>query len=140
MRGYIRHPSNIPLEVTLVEHDVARYDQLKNVSVGGLSFNSREPVRMGAQIVIRIPVINRDVEVTGKVVWCKEQDGAFEVGVVFSDFAEAFRTRMVEQICHIEQYKNEVLLREQRRLSSEQAAVEWISKFAGSFPAIEQEE
>lgn len=139
MREYIRHPSNIPLEIKLAEHDAARHDHLNNVSVGGLSFNSREPVRMGSQIVIRIPVINRDVEVTGKVVWCNDHDGGFEVGVVFTDFAEAFRTRMVEQICHIEQYKNEVLLREQRRLSSEQAAAEWISKFASSFPALEPE-
>ncbi len=138
MREYIRHPSNIPLEFKLAEQDAAHRDQLNNVSVGGLSFSSREPVPKGSQIMICIPVINHHVEVTGEVVWCNENGGCFDVGVSFTDFAEAFRTRMVEQICHIERYRNDVLLREQRQLSSEQAAAEWISKFAGSFPALEQ--
>ncbi len=42
--------------------------------------------------------------------------------------------RMVEQICHIEQYKNEILKAEGRQLDSKQAALEWIQKFASEFP------
>ena len=41
---------------------------------------------------------------------------------------------MVEQICHIEQYRREVLKKEGRRLSSEEAASEWIVKYASDFP------
>lgn len=44
---------------------------------------------------------------------------------------------MVEQLCHIEHYKAEVLAREGRQLDGEQAAREWIRKFAHGFPAIE---
>jgi hypothetical protein len=41
---------------------------------------------------------------------------------------------MVEQICHIEHYKREVAEREGRELSGQQAAKEWIAKYAASFP------
>ena len=46
---------------------------------------------------------------------------------------------MVEQICHIEHYKSEVLAREGRHLDGEQAAREWIQKFAHGFPAFEED-
>jgi hypothetical protein len=42
--------------------------------------------------------------------------------------------RMCEQVCHIENYRNEVKAAEGRELTPEQAAVEWVSKFAARFP------
>jgi hypothetical protein len=42
---------------------------------------------------------------------------------------------MIEQICHIEHYRKEVKLAEGRELSSEEAADEWIKRYAGDFPA-----
>ena len=45
-----------------------------------------------------------------------------------------FRARMVEQVCHIEQYKHQVLKKEGRKLSGEEAALEWIQKYAPQFP------
>ena len=42
--------------------------------------------------------------------------------------------RMVEQICHIEHYRNELLQTEGREISSEVAAKEWIEKYAHTFP------
>jgi hypothetical protein len=41
---------------------------------------------------------------------------------------------MVEQVCHIESYKQQILKSEGRKLSPEEAAVEWVSKFAANFP------
>ena len=46
---------------------------------------------------------------------------------------------MVEQICHIEQYKQDVFEKDGRRLSGEQAALEWIEKYATDFPELETE-
>ena len=43
---------------------------------------------------------------------------------------------MIEQVCHIEHYRKEVMLREGRELSAQEAAREWISKYAGDFPAL----
>jgi len=41
---------------------------------------------------------------------------------------------MIEQICHIDHYRKEVLEREGRQLSSAEAAMEWVTKFAQDFP------
>ena len=140
MREYIRHPSGIPLEVKIADPPGQQLEYLNNVSLGGLSFHSKNKLQTGARISIRIPLLREDIQVYGLVVWCHEQDGTYEVGVAFQDKEEAFRTRMVEQICHIEQYRNEVLEHEHRQLSSEQAAVEWIDKYAKSFPELTIEE
>ena len=108
--------------------------------MGGLSFHSKNKLEAGAQISIRIPLLRETVQVSGQVVWCKKQGDAYEVGVTFRDKQEAFRTRMVEQICHIEEYRSEVLEQEHRQLTSEQAAIEWIKKYAASFPELMTEE
>jgi len=47
-----------------------------------------------------------------------------------------FRLRMIEQICQIEHYRKEVKLVEGRDLSAEEAASEWISRYASDFPPI----
>ena len=59
------------------------------------------------------------------------------MGVSFVDPDDAFRTRMVEQICHIEHYKKEILEKEGRELTGEEAALEWIKRYAGRFPSID---
>jgi len=40
---------------------------------------------------------------------------------------------MIEQLCHIERYRWKVQKEEGRLLTSEEAAVEWISRYAGVF-------
>ena len=140
MREYIRHPSNIPLEVKIADHAERQSEYLNNVSLGGLSFHSAHKLEAGARITIRIPLLRDFIQVSGEVVWCNKLGDAYEVGVAFQDKEEAFRTRMVEQICHIEQYRNEVWQREHRQLTSEQAAAEWIKKYANTFPEFTTEE
>lgn len=140
MREYIRHPSGIPLEVKIAELPDPQNEYLNNVSLGGLSFHCKYQLETGAQISIRIPLLRGTFHVIGQVVWCRKQEGGYEVGAAFRDEEEAFRTRMVEQICHIEEYRNKVMTDEQRELSSEQAAIEWITKYADAFPKFIGEE
>ena len=136
MREYIRHPSSIPLEVKIAEMPAAQNEYMNNVSLGGLSFHSKLDLAVGSSVTIRIPLLKETIQVKGRVVWCNKQEAGYEVGVSFPDKEDAFRTRMVEQICHIEQYRSEVLEHEHRQLTSEQAAIEWIKKFASTFPKI----
>ena len=49
----------------------------------------------------------------------------------------AFATRMVEQVQHIERYRQEVLRVEGRLLDDDSAALEWITRYAATFPPIE---
>lgn len=135
MRSYIRHPSTIPLDFHLEEVVQGGTDYLKNVSQGGLSFYSKIHLDPGATIHLKIPLINPVFEALGQVTWCNQEGNHFEVGVQFLDQDDMFRARMVEQICHIEEYKRKVYEEEGRRLSGEEAAKEWITKYAIDFPA-----
>lgn len=69
----------------------------------------------------------------GIVVWCREHEG-YEVGVRFDETTHGFSLRMVEQLCHIKHYQREVRATEGRELSNEEAALEWIEKYARVFP------
>jgi len=134
MRQYIRHPTDIPLEYELGDVVAHQKDYLNDISEGGLSFQSNTHIEAGAVINIRIPLRKPVFEEKGIVKWCRENEGRFDVGVQFQDVSSEFRLRMVEQVCHIEHYKKEILENEGRTLTGEDAAVEWIQKFAKDFP------
>lgn len=135
LRSYIRHPSDIPIEyqVDINDAGLAR-EHLNDISPGGLSFNADRELDAGTVITIRITWVEPHVEVKGQVAWCRSEGDNFVIGVAFVAEDDLFRLRMVEQICHIEHYKAQVLATEGRRLSGEEAAREWIQKFAGKFP------
>lgn len=139
IRKYIRHPSDVPIQVTLdlVEVDSAdsEDDTLTNVSLGGLSFISKQKLDSGRKVSVCIPVLKQDNYLAGTVVWCEKTKNGYEVGLEFEGSKDVFRLRMIEQICHIEHYRKEVKLAEGRELSSEEAAKEWITRYAGDFPA-----
>ncbi|MBD3345826.1 MAG: PilZ domain-containing protein [Chitinivibrionales bacterium] len=134
MRQYIRHPSDIPIEYSVPNSTAQNKKPLKNISKGGICFIADDSMTPGSPIKIRFPHIGNRYEADGKVVWCRECNDNCEVGVAFSDESTNFCVRMVEQICHIEHYRKEVLQKNGRRLSGEQAAAEWIEKHAESFP------
>ena len=134
MRQYIRHPSEIPLEYRLLGTDRDSRNALKNISQGGLCFTTARRLEPGVDIRLRIPVQEPAFEVVGTIRWCKSVGDGYDVGVEFSDAAAAFAVRMVEQVCHIERYRAEVLENEGRALSGEQAAAEWIQRYAKDFP------
>jgi len=91
-------------------------------------------VNPGSTIHIEIPIRKPVFVANGVVVWCRKVHDHFEVGVSFDDPQTEFNVRMVEQVCHIEKYKREILEREGRTLTGEQAAIEWIEKHAADFP------
>lgn len=133
-RTFIRHTAGVPLEVTCVPGSPASMLQSVNVSTGGLSFISDEHHALGAIIQVRIPTVDPPFEARARVVWIKPEGDGFCVGVEFLDANDAFRSRMVEQVCAIEQYRGEVRENEGRELSAQDAAAEWIGRFAGRFP------
>lgn len=134
MRSFIRHPSDIPIDFQLEELVTKGTDYLKNVSHGGLAFTAKVALTPGATIRINIPLVQPVFQAIGTVTWCHPQQHEFEIGIQFLDDDDRFRARMVEQICHIEQYKQDVLEKDGRQLTGEQAAIEWIEQFATTFP------
>jgi hypothetical protein len=71
------------------------------------------------------------------VVWRRDLAAGTEdrhaYGVRFCD-AEVFpRVRLLEQVCHIESYRKVQAAQCNRHLSPNQAAEQWIARFAGRF-------
>jgi Tfp pilus assembly protein PilZ len=134
MRKYIRHSSTVPIYYDLIDIAAKRKDSLKNVSLGGLCFESKHSVEQGTMLLIQIPLTTPTFQERGIVVWCQPSNSHYDVGVQFTNNESSFRIRMIEQVCYIENYKREVLEKEGRELSGEEAAVEWITKYARDFP------
>lgn len=134
-RSYLRHPSDIPIDILPAVIDTGDTRALHNVSHGGLSFSASQLHTQGEIVRMRIALVSPVFEALGKVVWCHETDGHYIVGVEFLDQVDLFRARMVEQICHIEHYKKTLLENEGRDLTSQEAALEWIGKYADGFPS-----
>jgi PilZ domain len=135
MRRFVRHPIDVPIEVRASAKEVAP-SLAHDVSFGGLAFRCHQAVEPGIQIDVRIATVRPMFSARARVVWChcSPPDKGYEVGVSFLDPDDAFAARMVEQICHIEEYRKSVLRREGRALDSEQAAAEWIGRYAETFP------
>lgn len=140
IRKFIRHPSDVHIQVTMDwaddEYDDLNNETLNNVSLGGLSFISKQALEIRQKIKICIPVLETENTLTGSVVWCEKSNNGYEIGLEFDDSKEIFRLRMIEQICHIEHYRKEVERIEGRELSADETAKEWISRYASDFPAL----
>jgi len=134
-RQFIRHPTDIPIQWSLGNVSLPDTEYLHNISEGGLAFVSQTQVPEGVTIDINIPVHRPNFAIKGVVVWCHNAFGEqFEIGVRFVDANTRFRMRMVEQVCHIEVFKREILETEGRLLTGEQAAEAWIDRYAKDFP------
>ena len=141
MRSYIRHPSDIPIEYQVDEQvdSVAGQEHLQDISAGGLSFTSTHALVAGSLITIRINNVVPAFVARARVAWCRSEGDSFVIGVAFTESSDLFRARMVEQVCHIEHYKAEVLASEGRKIDGEEASREWIQKFAKEFPQLDDD-
>lgn len=135
MRSYIRHPSDIPIQIDSIDASQDNLQQqLTNVSKGGLAFESTDRIKTGSIIMLRIAIVRPEFTMECVVTHCSPEGDHFIVGVEFVRPDDRYVARMVEQICHIEHYRKEVAKQEGRKLTGEQAAYEWIAKYAASFP------
>lgn len=128
----------MPIQVVLdrVEDEADDDTTMTNVSLGGLSFMSSRELRILERVRVCIPILEEENYLTGTVVWCEKSNGGYEVGLEFDNSRELFRLRMIEQICHIEHYRREIERQQGRSMTTEEAAKEWISEYAGDFPAL----
>ena len=138
IRRHIRHVTGIPIEVTLdYDHNYhVEGENIANVSLGGLCFIASDRLEVNESIQVRCPVLNEGHSLDGKVVWCTKTAKGYEIGLEFDDPEEVERLRMIEQICQIESFRLDLEKREGRILSSEQAAREWVNRYAGEFSAL----
>jgi hypothetical protein len=135
MRQFIRHPIDVPVEIGIGTGDVPSGYHTHDISEGGLAFRSGCAVQPGVEVEICIGCVQPPFQAHARVAWCKPHPlSGYELGVSFLDAEDAFRARMVEQLCHIEDYRRSVQRTEGREIDMDEAAAEWIEKFAAQFP------
>ena len=131
LRQFIRHPAGVPIQI--IKEPGISQNLTMNISEGGLSFTSPQAYSLGEMIQVRISLCEPAFSASGVIRWCKEAEQAFMIGVSFDDKSVAYSLRMVEQICHIESYRQQLLDTKGIKLSSEQAAIEWVKHNAAKF-------
>ena len=134
-RKFFRHPTEIPIEVWESEDEPKSYKRSENVSLGGLAFRSSHTWQQGTLLQLRVPFVNPAFESAVRVVWCRKRAAHYEIGVEFMEKNDVFKARMVEQVCQIELYRQD-LAKHGRFINVEEAALEWISRFADRFPSF----
>jgi len=137
-RKYVRHPADVPIVVQPQDggSTEAEDDLLEDVGFGGLSFHSKDGAQKGALLNVTIPSVQPGFHIHARVVWCEASDTGFDVGVQFVEPEQVYQARMIEQICQIEHYRNEVFEKEGRHLTGEEAAREWQGKHGNQYPVL----
>jgi len=134
-RQFIRHPVDVAIHISPQSTDVLEDISMSDIGEGGISFYTNVIFEQGSALSIKIPHVRPPFEALCVVCWQKDKGKKFEVGVHFIDEDSRFRARMVEQVCYIEDYRRKAI-EEGRSLSSQEAAIEWIGKFATDFGNI----
>jgi c-di-GMP-binding flagellar brake protein YcgR len=136
MRQFTRHPTDIPISVTPCINKTARSRcDMIDVSVGGMACLVDQDFAIGSIVNVDIEAVTPVYHGQAEVIWCRPVRQRYEVGLRFVNTAEAYKSRMVQQVCQIEHYKNMIFEREGRLLDSNEAAYEWIAKHAERFPS-----
>jgi hypothetical protein len=104
-RKFIRHPAEVPIEFNITGQEPEQALSTRNVSIGGLCFQATNPVALNTEISIRMPSINSGVVLTGRVVWCSEKEGYFDIGVEFHNKTDAIMAKTLEEICYIQKFE-----------------------------------
>ena len=142
-RNFIRHPVDIPIELIPIDDTQAlsttvdntmKIERMENVSFGGLMFQSSIPYSQNSKIIVKISSVNPQFEAPATVTWCRKSGRHYLIGLEFTDKDTEFKIRMVEQVCHIMHYRNEVKATQGRELDQDEAAIEWIEQHASDFP------
>lgn len=136
--GYIQHPREIP--VTLLsatpqpQAAASATDCAPAGREAGICFWTCERPQVQDKVVLGIDLDNNHFIGKGSVVRVQpEKDGNWVC--VKIDPEDAFAIRMAEQLCQIEHYRTDNKNYLDRTMSQDEAAQEWIAKYAALFSA-----
>ena len=135
--NFIQHPEGVPIEIYMQPESAKSSVMVPSICARGLRFNTNVFLESGTLIKVSIPVVDPCFEAQCWVVWCAKADHGFDVGVSFLENTDAIPIQMVEQICYIKHYKQQVLDREGRVLTTEEAAIEWMRDHSKAYPLLQ---
>lgn len=137
-RHFYRHPMSVPIALTTPEEKSDRESRSLDVSFGGLSFLWPSRLSAGSFVNVHIPVKDKLFEIKSRVAYSAEdgKTGRFRVGVCFADHPSAFMARFAEQTLEILRYHKDLCRELGHEVSEEEAANQWIEKYADKFPRL----
>lgn len=104
MCGYLPHPDEIPVELTLRPSSSLFRRHLHTQGLGGIACLQPRAYRRGTAVEVTIPSLGLDARYPGYVAWCQRLEQGYRVGVAFTDSQALFGARMGEQVCQIHRY------------------------------------
>lgn len=128
----IEHP---PLAAIQLSPQASEAGAALTATYGGLRCQWCIPHRPGSCVSVTVSAHRQQVTATARVVRCDLDEHGYLFELRFLDPEQAFAMRMMEQLCHIRRYQTQVGRHEGRWLDGNQAAREWIERFADDFPA-----
>ncbi len=132
MDRQIKHPPDIPVEITTGGIDKHFDDNIRKLGDLALRLRSKTFIKIGTSITINY-MIRSPFSIIGVITYCRKGKNLYNIRVKFTDPMNEFRMKLIEQVCHIEHYRREIRDKKGKTLTGQQAAVEWIHKYAKDF-------
>lgn len=135
-RHFIRHPICYPLEFKYAPKAKVEKTKTVNVSRGGLLFISKNRLKVGKVIVIRMPLRGKVFNIRAKVMHVGqdlEDPKLYAIGVAFYKYSDAFKVKLIEQIYLIDEYRILRSVQLNRDISYQEASEEWIKRYSKRF-------
>ena len=142
-RHFIRHPISLPLAYKIIKSGESKIledirSKTINVSMGGLLFPAKHPVKTDSMIVMRMPFEDKVFNIKAKVVRClkNRETKLYDIAVSFFRLHEAFKAKMIEQIYLISEYRDLLSLQLGKEVSLEEASRKWIKRYSERFKRL----
>ena len=148
-RRFIRHRMCFPLNYRIVEESARTKDERTsaeksgkkarstsiNVSMGGILFSARRPVKAGSVILIEMPFQDKIFNLRAMVAHCDKNDETklYNIGAAFQKLSAAYKVKLVEQLCLISEFRDIRSIELGKQISLEKASKEWIRRYSDRF-------
>ena len=133
-RRFYRHPVSVPIEYQEKQVRSGRSASV-DISEGGLCFLAERFLAKGSAIHLKIPVGDQMFAIEGQVAYSNRVPtlNRFKTGVAFTNPSSAFRAKLAEQMLQIKLYREKIARELGRHMTEEEAARNWIEKYAKQF-------
>lgn len=132
--GFIQHPKEIPVTFLSTSTKKEEHKEIREGKDAGICFWTVEKPELDAQVVLGIDLDSNHFIGRGSVVRVQPENDGCWVCVKISP-EDAFTIRMAEQLCQIEHYRLDNKQYFDRNMTADEAAQEWIAKYAAQFSA-----
>ena len=99
---------------------------------------SKKEVLSGVLIKLQMPLYGKVFKINAKVVHSAKDEttGLYKIGVVFVNYADAFKVKLIEQIYLIEEYRVLRSLQLGKEMTIQEASKEWIKRYSERFQKL----